>query len=304
MDSGRTQGERIRALFRGASTSSIIAPFIKVNALRSLLEEIPDTASLRCVTRWLPQEVAAGVSDPEIFEVLRQRGSFSLFLADRLHAKLYIADDRCLAGSANVTQAGLGESANAHNIEVLIETTVDDPAIIETLDAIEKEAIPATSAMADIVRCLADALGDFPDQENGRNKVWHPISRQPGHAFRFYAAPARAGRFVSSADRLVLLDIAKSNLQPGLTEKEFREAIRTLLAAIPVSRTILNTSTDYLLTRAEVSPYLEEIATEEYRAPQLWQAFVSWMSYFYDDRVMRHEVSELALRRAQRMGDS
>ena len=60
-----TQGHRIRVLFESAADGvAVIAPFIKVDALRSLLDVVPPTVSLRCVTRWLPREVAAGVSDP------------------------------------------------------------------------------------------------------------------------------------------------------------------------------------------------------------------------------------------------
>ena len=117
-----TQGNRIRELFREASKATIVAPFIKTDALRSLLETIPPNVQLRCVTRWRPTEVAAGVSDLEILDLLRERGTFELLLVDRLHAKLYVADDRCLAGSANVTLSALGETTGAGNIEVLINT--------------------------------------------------------------------------------------------------------------------------------------------------------------------------------------
>ena len=81
---GDTQGRRIRALFENTEDDvSIIAPFIKVDALRSLLEVFPSETYLRCVTRWLPKEVAAGVSDPEILDVLEKRGNFSLSLSTR-----------------------------------------------------------------------------------------------------------------------------------------------------------------------------------------------------------------------------
>ena len=55
---------------------AIIAPFIKVEALTSLLEVVPSTSHLRCVTRWLPREVADGVSDPEVFDVLEETRQF------------------------------------------------------------------------------------------------------------------------------------------------------------------------------------------------------------------------------------
>ena len=58
------------------------------------------------MTRWLPREIAAGVSDPEILDVLEERGNFTLTLVDNLHAKIYVADENCLVGSSNVTLSG------------------------------------------------------------------------------------------------------------------------------------------------------------------------------------------------------
>ena len=103
---GDTRGARIQALFESADgETAVIAPFIKVDALRSLLEVIPAGLHLRCVSRRRPKEIDAGVSDPEILDLLEARGNFSLSLVDPLHAKLYIAGDQCLVGSANVTAA-------------------------------------------------------------------------------------------------------------------------------------------------------------------------------------------------------
>ena len=88
-----TQGTLIRGLFRDTEGDvAIIAPFIKVGALSSLLEVIPPTVNVRCVTRWLPREVSAGVSDPEIIGVLEQRGNFTLSLVDNLHAKFTLPE--------------------------------------------------------------------------------------------------------------------------------------------------------------------------------------------------------------------
>ena len=144
MNTDKTQGERIRTLFRQASHAAIIAPFIKTDALRSLLDVIPAQAAVRCVTRWLPAEIAAGVSDLEVLDVLEERAAHELLLVDRLHAKLYIADNQCLAGSANVTLSGLGETTDAGNIEILVEADLEDPAVAAALRSIESNAIPAT----------------------------------------------------------------------------------------------------------------------------------------------------------------
>ena len=133
-------------------------------------------------------------------------------------------------------------------------------------------------------------------------KLWHPFSRRPEHAFRVYSE--RISGYVTAADRLLLADIARSDISPGLGEQEFRQAVRELLAAIPITRGILSTSEDKLLTRADTDPYFEALVTEDYGANEIWEAFVQWMSYFYDDMVMKQEVSEIALRRAQVLAGS
>ena len=296
-ESNDTQGSRIRTLFDSAvGEVSVVAPFIKVVALRSLLDVIPTDTHLHCVTRWLPQEVAVGVSDPEILDMLEERGNFTLSLVDRLHAKLYIAGERCLAGSANVTLAGLGEG-DGRNIEVLVETTIDDPGIAATLEEISQVERPATRLMAHTARRLADSLSSSMVSKVDLGVPWFPISRQPENAYQFYTQPPCG--FLRATDRILLTDLAVSNLQPGLEEDEFRTAVRSLLAVIPIAQTLLNTTEDMTLTRADTQSYLETISRDDFSTNDLWLAFVNWMAYFWSDSVIKQEITELALRRAQ-----
>ena len=293
-----TQGARIRALFENAEGEvAVIAPFIKVDALRSLLDVIPPDAHIRCVSRWLPREIAAGVSDPEILDLLEARGNFSLSLVDRLHAKLYIAGDRCLAGSANVTLAGLGEGGDHSNIEILVETIIDDPGIAATLKEVAEAERPATRSMAESVRRLADSLVNSASSVVSPDAPWFPGSRRPEQAYRFYTQPPKG--FVRAADRILLADLANSNLSPGLEEGEFQTAIRSLLSTIPIAETFLEASEDTTLTRADASSYIEALANDAFSANDLWRAFVNWMAYFFPDQVMKQEITEIALRRAQ-----
>ena len=229
--------------------------------------------------------------------MLEERGNFSLSLVDRLHAKLYIAGNRCLAGSSNVTFAGMGEGASDSNIEVLVETTVDDPAIVATLDEISQAERPATRAMAQAVRLLADSLPAESATQVDVAASWFPGSRRPEYAFHFFSRPPIG--YVGTADRVLLADLAKSNVSPGLGESEFRDAIRTLLAAIPIAEIVLKCSEDMTFTRADAQSHLEKLAGDQFSVNDLWIAFVNWMAYFYSDVVMKQEISESALRRAQ-----
>lgn len=296
-DSDYTQGVRIRVLLGSAvNRVAVIAPFIKVNALRSLLDAIRKDVHVRCVTRWLPRDVAAGVSDPDILDALEERGNFSLSLVDRLHAKLYLSDDRCLVGSSNVTFAGMGERSEDSNIEVLVETAADDPAIVATLHEIMQAERPATRSIARTARRLADSL---PAEAKASADVdaWFPRSRRPEYAFHFHSQPPSG--YVRASDNDLLADLARSNVHPGLSEEDFRSAIRSLLAAIPIAEIILSSKEDMTFTRADAQSYLERIAGEEFSVSDLWSAFVNWMAHFFPESVIKQEITEIALRRAQ-----
>ena len=97
----------------------------------------------------------------------------------------------------------------------------------------------------------------------------------------------------------MLADIARANIQPGYDKKAFRMAIRSLLSQIPFGREILTENEDATLTRADAQAYLESVAAGDFSVDDLWSSFVSWMSYFYSDQVMKQEIAEIALRRAQ-----
>ena len=290
-----TAGQRIRGLLETATECvEIIAPFIKVEPLRSLLEVARDDIHVRCVTRWLPRDVAAGVSDLEVFDILEGRGNSELVLVDRLHAKLYVADDQCLVGSANVTRSGLGE-AEQSNVEVLVKSSVSNEGIRDMLDEIKVLARPASHSMLEATRRLANSLAASPI--SGESADWHPTSRRPNLAYGFYREPPDEKRI--AADLLLLNDVAEANLPAGLTKEEFDREIQSLLATIPIAQGILAATKDEMLTFADAHSYLSKKESESFTVHDLWLSFVKWMAHFHADKVMEQEVAEVALRRAQ-----
>lgn len=296
-----TEGDRLRALFAEEEVSvGIVAPFIKVNALRSLLDVLNENVLVRCTTRWRPREVAAGVSDPEILDVLEKRGNSTLSVVDELHAKLYFAGDRCLAGSANVTRAGFGESAGGGNIEVLVETSTTDPFVAATLARIRDVERPASRSMAETVRRLADTLVTSLRPVADLEARWLPLSRRPDQAYRLYSTPS--AEFVSRVDRLLLEDVAMANLSAGLEEKDFGESIRRLLSGMPLGASLLGRKEDVIVRRGELGEELRELARQAgggFTEEDVWRSLVEWMTHFFPDKLMKQEVAEVALRRAQ-----
>ena len=293
-------GDRVRSLVSGARNSvEVIAPFIKLGTLSTILDAVPTTVPVRCVTRWLPQEVASGVSDIETLDLLEQRGNSHLSLVDNLHAKLYIADSDCLAGSANATHSGFGDAPDS-NIEVLIATTLEDQGVVATLADIGRHERPATRELAEQLRAMVDYLGQAAHMTRLRS-TWLPRSRKPGPAYRRYKElySTNLPDDLTTVERLVVDDIASMNLAPGLAEREFDAAVRDRLEQIEPASAFLAGTGDALLTFKDTYSFFSSLDVEGFSEQDLWRAFIEWMAHFYPDRVMQQSITEIALRRAQ-----
>ena len=87
--------------------------------------------------------------------------------------------------------------------------------------------------------------------------------------------------FIAEADRLLLNDLAASNLQPGYTKKEFYTEIRSLLVEIPLAAAFLDATEDTVLTLSDALFQIESLASGGFTPGDLWHAFVDWMTHFF-----------------------
>ena len=99
-------GELLVEAARGAHEVVLIAPYMKERTLRSLIEHFDRDAALTCVTRWLPGDIDAGVSDIAV-QAIRAEPWWAFRLHASLHAKYYRFDDEVFVGSVNVTASGV-----------------------------------------------------------------------------------------------------------------------------------------------------------------------------------------------------
>jgi hypothetical protein len=97
----------------------IVAPYVKLEALRLLFETVRPQPGLKLVCRWLPNDLIAGVSDLDVFGYLIERGG-QLYVNPRVHMKVYAFESNAaISTSGNLTLAGLGYAGTATaNIEV------------------------------------------------------------------------------------------------------------------------------------------------------------------------------------------
>ncbi|SCF45878.1 hypothetical protein GA0070215_13812 [Micromonospora marina] len=173
-------GFRVLELVSTATTLTIIAPFITSAGIRPILTALPQDAELEVYTRWRPDEVAAGVSDPHIFDLVSTRGG-TVSLHPIVHAKGYLTGSSALVGSANVTGNGLGWGRPGA-VEILVETSPSDPALVALMSVLRATSSTATEADRDAVLAAAAALPAAPLQavvEPVDRTDWLPSYRMP-----------------------------------------------------------------------------------------------------------------------------
>ena len=136
---------RVCALFSQARKRVIVvSAYLGADTLEQLLDSVPEVVTqVTVVTRWDNRDITSGATDWQAWDVARAR-SVSLRACPRLHAKVYVADEQALVGSANATASGLG-SGGRGNLELLmpVAASLADVAQVLALAAQEStEAVP------------------------------------------------------------------------------------------------------------------------------------------------------------------
>lgn len=288
--------QRLRQHLSTATREAVlIAPFIKASALTRLLRAIPPNVPVRAFTRWRAEEVASGVSDLEVVDLIEARPGAELHLCDELHAKIYIVDgNSALLGSANVTAAALGLSARP-NLEILHDATLSGGTARLFMAALETRSRPATRAEADNIRVRAEALRaklplevptplDAQGEGTGQARApWLPKFRSPERLYRL----AKDEEWIMEAapSEPALLDLVA--LAPPLDEGEpaFDAHIRSSLINSSVVAAL-----EAFLAKPQrfgaLTQWLRDVfpdATHDVRQ-EAGQTLVRWLTYFAPDR--------------------
>lgn len=258
----------------------LVAPFVKREVLAATLSAAPTTVeNIECITRWVPEEVAAGVSDPEIIELTEEDKRLRIALCPTLHAKLYLTGERCLIGSANLTGKATGRAASP-NIEVLVEAPSAHPEIVRVLTEIEARAVEATPHMAALVKSQAELLREqhpTPSDQprEAAHRSWYPVTRRPDALYPYYCGRAQFGRSVEAA---IVRDLALLGVPAGLSETEFSDLIESRLREIPALQTLVAGDR---LTNVELQQALQEqIGMTDERARRTTETIAAWLRHF------------------------
>ena len=287
-----TDGERVKALLQTARRRVILcAPFIKAKVLRTVLSVIDPEVPASIVTRWRSAEVAAGVSDLEALEIAKSRSKTELLLLDDLHAKLYVADEHCLVGSANLTASALGW-AKRNNVELLVPASIDDPEIAFLLHQLERGEL-ATSEIRDKLRTEAESLEalEFAEaqsmtngQEN-RHLPWLPRCAAPNRLYEIYRNDAT--RAVTKATRNDgLADLRDIHVPDSLSLPDFIQSVRKSLLLMPAFSEIIDQVPKGLTDTVAQSLILRVRPDfDKNDASQQWRIVRDWIAAFFQDDI-------------------
>ena len=282
-------GEQIKSLLRDAPPNAdviLCTPFMKAPVFRALLSNLGKGAKLRVFTRWYAWEVAAGISDLEVFDLCNDRPASQLYLVDNLHAKAYIAGERALIGSANLTATALGWSEQP-NIEILVEIPSNVRELSALILMLKQNCRKATSREKEKVSGEATRLSVPASPESPVKRVlsspWLPRCAVPGQLYLIYAGQIDAS-FLDSTVSDAKDDLKDLMLPEGLNQQEFRRAIKERLLSLSTFNEIAEKARGQIIDQSG-KEFVRSLRTEldDRDAMKLWVIVRTWFDHFFDE---------------------
>lgn len=302
-------GEALLELLSSAAEPVfLIAPFIRQDAMARLLDAIPEEVPVTCVTRWRPDEVASGVSDLEVFDLIRARSAGSLLLQPHLHAKLYRVGERRLLGSANISGRALGWHEPS-NLEILVP--FDGPN--EELDLFEQHlfstVMPANAQVRDAVALAATAIAATLPKSSWNaaasaetilsSSYWLPTCPRPDLLFRVYAGSI-GDMLLANSRVLGENDLAFLEPPPGLSDRNFHAFVGAMLRQVRWIQDLDQLTTQGLTDEVAARTIAASLPPDHDFSPDaLWNVTKDWLMFFFPNQYDRVPAGEMLRRRRQ-----
>jgi len=262
--------------------------------------------SVDIVVRWLPSDIAAGVSDLEIWDVVSSFENARLLVHFDLHAKYFRADETCLVGSANLTGAALGLSARP-NLELLISAERANPVLSEFESelfagcvVVDQPLVDRTREAAELMLPASPALAletDAAEEDESITQAWWiPTLRRPEDLYVSYSGE---GELLSDGvNEDARDDLRHLRVPRGLNEPAFNAYVGVVLIRSPAV-VKLEGFLGQPRRFGEVRRFLESELSVGESADRKWQALFRWLIYFLPDRFeyRRGRYSEVIAKR-------
>ncbi len=272
----------------------LVAPFIKVDVLKQLLNSINPEITITCVTRWLIEEITIGVSDLEVWELIKSYPQATLWLRNDLHAKYYRVDKQCLIGSANLTANALNWSNNP-NFELMIPLVSEHPRLQEFEQELFNNCIKVDRQLYELYLQAIPKNLSLPKTKikysinNSENvtyldKLWLPTLRNPEDLYLAYTK--QWDKLTSIACDYAIKDLSVFSLPDDLNKSMFKPYIGISLLQKPMIQKIDN----FVKTPCRfgaVKNFIKTLPCAEidgFNAETSWQTLMRWLLYFLPSR--------------------
>jgi hypothetical protein len=308
--------EAISRVLRGATRNVVlVAPFMKAGTLARLLEGIGSGVQVECFTRWRPEEVASGVSDLEVADLIEALPQGRLFLVSNLHGKLYCGDNAAIATSANLTATALGWREPA-NVELSIPLARSASAIADFEARVRTTSVSATPEIRALVEDAATHLpvhpragSKWPDHQeeplgepSGR-LLWMPTTLVPSELFSLYMGRDHHVSRLAADD--AYRDLEMLGVPTGLDQAAFRQVVRALLVQHPVLSRLRTMALRKSLSFEDAERLLDFAGNQGFAgAREMFRVAAGWLAWWFSDElVVQQEEGRTRLRSVRRHSD-
>jgi hypothetical protein len=113
---------------------SICSAFLRSSILEDFSKRLPKDTPVRVIARWRLEDLLAGASDLEAFEICKKMG-WDFNICTNFHGKVFVFPPAgILVGSANATGSGLGLLSNSNSeVCTVVEESESNSLLVEEL---------------------------------------------------------------------------------------------------------------------------------------------------------------------------
>ena len=274
----------------------VVAPFIKLDALKELLNECEDISQLQVVVRWKASDLVAGVSDVEIYPYLKEI-EVPLFRHTSIHLKLLVFNQSlAFHTSGNITKKGLGLIKHG-NVEIGCSVQLGRSDWTNLINLLaDGEEIDAT--MYEQARKYAEDHREStktlppmilkPAQEKEFSKDALPASESPEALFQFYSANTASGPPIEESAEFIH-DIIIYSIPAELAESEFYTVLGERFRTHPFTLSLVSyIQSEGSVRFGAVNAWITEHCSDSprpYRRDMktTTRHLYNWLTYFYDE---------------------
>lgn len=275
----RRCGAEVLRLVEGADRLTLVAPFVTLAGLEPIVHKLQKRAEITLYTRWRPDEVAAGVSEPQVLSLIDPPGA--VFLHPTLHAKAYVRPGfGTLVGSSNITAVGLGWSG-VGGVELLVQVGSSNTQVSQLLEVLRVTSCRATKSIADEIIAQAQVFEQdgHPAEfiRSGSPAVaWLPQYPVPRVLWQVYQ-----GNRDETVAELVRPDLEALCPPRHLTQEQFAAYVAgMLLQGLPgcLAAELKNLTTHQAIQR--LSAVADEAGLDVEDPEMSWKTLSAWLAYF------------------------